>query len=56
MILYKREKYLSKMRAFFHDDDLIKVITGIRRCGKSSLMQTIAEELKGDGEIGRAHV
>lgn len=49
MILYKREKYLSKMRAFFHDDDIIKVITGIRRCGKSSLMQTIAEELKGDG-------
>lgn len=49
MRLYKREKYLSKMRAFFHDDDLIKVITGIRRCGKSSLMQTIAEELKGDG-------
>lgn len=49
MRLYKREKYLSKMRAFFHDDDLIKVITGIRRCGKSSLMQTIMEELKGDG-------
>ncbi len=49
MKLYKREKYLSKMRAFFHDDDLIKVITGIRRCGKSSLMQTIVEELKKDG-------
>ena len=49
MKLYKREKYLSKMRAFFHDDDLIKVITGIRRCGKSSLMQTIAEELKEAG-------
>ncbi len=49
MKLYKREKYLSRMRAFFHDDDLIKVITGIRRCGKSSLMETIAEELKDSG-------
>lgn len=49
MKLYKREKYLSKMRAFFNDDDIIKVITGIRRCGKSSLMQTIAEELKENG-------
>lgn len=46
MKLYRREKYLSRMRAFFHSDDLIKVITGIRRCGKSSLMETIAEELK----------
>lgn len=49
MKLYKREKYLSKMRAFFYDDDLIKVITGIRRCGKSCLMETIAEELKDSG-------
>lgn len=49
MKLYKREKYLSRMRAFFHNDDLIKVITGIRRCGKSSLMETIAEELKDSG-------
>lgn len=49
MKLYKREKYLSKMRAFFHDDDLIKVITGVRRCGKSCLMETIAEELKDSG-------
>lgn len=49
MKLYRREKYLSRMRAFFHADDLIKVITGIRRCGKSSLMETIAEELKESG-------
>lgn len=49
MKYYKREKYLSKMRAFFHDDDIIKVITGIRRCGKSCLMQTIADELKDSG-------
>lgn len=49
MKLYRREKYLSRMRAFFHDDDLIKVITGIRRCGKSSLMETIADELRESG-------
>ncbi len=46
MELYKREKYLKKIRPFFHEEDLIKVITGVRRCGKSSLMQTIREELK----------
>ena len=33
----------------FYDDDLIKVITGIRRCGKSCLMATIAEELRNRG-------
>ena len=43
--LYRREKYLKKIRAFYDDDDIIKVITGIRRCGKSCLMETIAEEL-----------
>lgn len=39
MILFKRENYLKKIRGFYHDDDIIKVITGVRRCGKSSLMQ-----------------
>ena len=45
MKLYKREKYLSKIRGFYRSNDIIKVITGIRRCGKSSLMQMISEEL-----------
>lgn len=49
MELYRREHYLKKIRGFYHSDDLIKVITGIRRCGKSSLMQTIATELMESG-------
>lgn len=48
MKLYHREQYLKKIRPFY-DDDLIKVITGIRRCGKSCLMATIAEELRDRG-------
>ena len=47
--LFKREKYLGKIRSFFHDDDIIKVITGVRRCGKSCLMETIADELRSSG-------
>ena len=46
MELYRRENYLKKIRGFYHADDLIKVITGVRRCGKSSFMQTIADELR----------
>ena len=49
MKIYKREKYLKKIRGFYDADDIIKVITGVRRCGKSSLMQTIANELIENG-------
>ncbi len=49
MELFKRENYLNKIRPFYHADDLIKVITGVRRCGKSSLMKTIMEELIDSG-------
>ena len=45
MKLFKREKYLKKIRGFYDAEDIIKVITGIRRCGKSSLMLTIIDEL-----------
>ncbi len=48
-MLFKREKYLKKIRPFYDSDDIIKVITGVRRCGKSSLMQTVAEELLSRG-------
>ena len=47
--LYKREDYLNKIRGFY-DDTMIKVITGIRRCGKSYLLKSIIEELKENGK------
>ena len=49
MELFRRENYLRKIRGFYHDDEIIKVITGVRRCGKSCLMQTIAQELVESG-------
>lgn len=42
--VYPREKYLGKIRPFF-DSDIIKVITGIRRCGKSFILKGIINEL-----------
>ena len=49
MNYYKRENYLRKIRGFYDDMGLIKVITGVRRCGKSCLMGTIAEEMRERG-------
>ncbi|MCD7744631.1 MAG: ATP-binding protein [Lachnospiraceae bacterium] len=46
--LIKRDYYLSRIRDFYHLD-LIKVITGIRRCGKSVLLTQIMEELREQG-------
>ena len=43
--LFIREKYLSKIRGFYHECELIKVLTGVRRCGKSSIMTLIMREL-----------
>ena len=49
-----REKYISKIRPFY-DQDLIKVIMGVRRCGKSVLLLQIIEELKEKG-ISEEHI
>lgn len=46
--LKKRDLYLNRMIAF-QDKEMIKVMTGIRRCGKSSLMKLMAEHLKETG-------
>ena len=45
-----RERYLSKIRPFY-ESDLIKVITGIRRCGKSVIKDQIAQELQNQGKF-----
>ena len=43
-----REKYLELLRQY-KDKPLIKVVTGIRRCGKSTLLEMFQEELKNMG-------
>lgn len=49
MNLYIREEYLKRIRGFYHDTDIIKVITGVRRCGKSSIMLMIMDEILKSG-------
>lgn len=49
MRLFKHKDCLEKIRGFYHDDGVIKVLTGVRQCGKSCLMQTIAGELEETG-------
>lgn len=44
-----REHYLEKIRPFY-DSDLIKIITGVRRCGKSVIKDQIEEELRKMGK------
>lgn len=46
--ILKRTKYIDRIRPFF-DSDIIKVITGIRRSGKSKLLDMIIDELKVNG-------
>ncbi|MCQ4635530.1 ATP-binding protein [Anaerovorax odorimutans] len=46
--MIKRELYMSRIRPFM-GKDLIKVLTGIRRCGKSVMLELIKDELQGQG-------
>ena len=52
--MIKRELYLKKLRDSY-DSELIKVIMGIRRCGKSVLLTQIIDELKEKG-ITEEHI
>ena len=46
--MIKRETYLSRIRGFY-DSDLVKILVGIRRCGKSVILNQIIDELKEKG-------
>lgn len=42
--MIKREKYIKEIRSFY-ESDLIKIITGVRRSGKSIILEQIKEEI-----------
>lgn len=46
--IFMREEYLNKIRGFYHSD-IIKVVTGIRRCGKSFFLLSVIKDLKANG-------
>ena len=43
--MVKRELYLKEIRPFY-ESEMVKVITGIRRCGKSTLLRQIIDEVR----------
>ena len=54
-LLRDRSRYLDEA-LLFRDTDLIKVVTGIRRCGKSHLLFLIRRRIEAEGVTGRAFV
>lgn len=46
--MYKRQAYIDKLKSF-RDKDFIKVLTGVRRCGKSVILKQYMDYLKDDG-------
>ncbi|MCF0126194.1 MAG: ATP-binding protein, partial [Clostridia bacterium] len=52
--MLKRENYLSKIRGFY-DSDLVKILVGIRRCGKSVILKQIMDELK-EKSVDNEHI
>ena len=43
-----RDQYMEQLKAY-KDNELIKVVTGLRRCGKSTLLQLFKADLKQNG-------
>lgn len=52
--MLKRKMYLSRIRGFY-DSDLVKILVGIRRCGKSVILKQIMNELKEKG-VDNEHI
>ncbi len=50
--MIKRELYMNKIRPFF-DKDIVKVLSGVRRCGKSVMLELIKKELQENGRKQR---
>nr|HPN61186.1 AAA family ATPase [Bacilli bacterium] len=50
-----RKQYLEKIRRFY-ESNLIKVLTGVRRCGKSVLLNQIKDELINENGIEENHI
>lgn len=54
MSIIKRVEYLEELKRW-KDKDLIKVVTGIRRCGKSTLFELFMQYLK-EKKIDNSHI
>lgn len=53
--LKSRDRYFEEAMLFC-DTDLVKVIAGVRRCGKSSLLDLIRIAIESEGVAGRGSV
>ena len=51
--MIKRELYMSRIRPFI-GTELVKVMTGIRRCGKSVMLELIQQGLRSPASAGRS--
>ena len=43
--MIKRDRYINEIRGFYNSD-LIKIITGVRRCGKSVVLEQVMDEIR----------
>lgn len=48
-MIIPREQYIEKIRGFMNQPELVKVITGLRRSGKSVLLELVKKELEAQG-------